>query len=139
MLGYDGLEGFQGGFHTAVLCLIQRAGKVEGDDSREDGKHRDNNKYLNKGECFFHSNHLKPVYPPRRFLPLGGSRACIFVFPGYTFHYCCTGARLRLQSMKVFVDVFESFVGDMGIYLSSGDIGMPEQFLYGAQVGTVFK
>lgn len=39
--------------------------------------------------------------------------------------------------MKLLVDVAEVFVGDVGVYLRRGDIGMPQECLHGAEICTV--
>ena len=40
--------------------------------------------------------------------------------------------------VKGFVDFFEVFVGDVGVDLGGGYVGVTEEGLYGAKIGAIF-
>lgn len=46
---------------------------------------------------------------------------------------------LSFLSVEVFVDLFEAFVGYVGVDLSGGNVGMTEHNLDASQIGAVFK
>jgi hypothetical protein len=62
--------------------------------------------------------------------------------PGNPSAYFCLffrriWGRLFVATVESGVGILQAGIGDMGIYLSSGDIGMAQHFLDAAQVGTI--